>query len=205
VNGFEAYKLYLSVKSHFDSNNDYNYVKYGGKTRTPKVSTYQNRRDRYFFEKLGQKRPTDLLQFYVANFVEEETMWVGDMDSSTSETHYVEWKKRVQSLSYLFEQEAKDIKQFVRDRDITFDELFKVNEGEHPVVFRFLLQKMISIETYILLDKVLGFSEMFKKKITERYVYPELQYKCDRYAEFMNFNVKQYEKIMKGVFVNANE
>lgn len=201
MTGYESYKLYISIKSHFDSNNDYNYVKYGGKMREPKPSTYQNRKDRYFFEKLGSKMPTDLLQFYVANFVEEETMWVGDMDSSTAETNYLNWKKRIQSLSYMFEQEANDIKTFIADNNLEFDDIFKVNDGDHPIIFRFLLQKMISIETYILLDVVLNFSKKFKIEINDQYVFPIQQYKCDRYKDFMNFNTKQYGDIMKGVFL----
>jgi hypothetical protein len=60
---------------------------------------------------------------------------------------------------------------------------------------------MIRVETYIIMDQVLNFSKNFKKQITDEYIYPETQYKFDRYSEFMNFDKNKYEKIMRGVFV----
>jgi hypothetical protein len=50
------------------------------------------------------------------------------------------------------------------------------------------------------MDKVLNFSKRFRKEIKDEFVYPAVQYKFDRYAEFMNFDSKKYGTIMKGVF-----
>jgi len=83
---------------------------------------------------------------------------------------------------------------------LKFDDLFTITDGEHPILFRFVEQKMIKVETYIIMDKVLNFSKRFRKEIKDEFVYPAVQYKFDRYAEFMNFDSKKYGTIMKGVF-----
>jgi hypothetical protein len=59
---------------------------------------------------------------------------------------------------------------------------------------------MIKVETYIIMDKVLNFSKQFEKEIEDEFIYPVIQYKFDRYAEFMNFNTKKYGTLMKQIF-----
>ena len=85
-------------------------------------------------------------------------------------------------------------------RGLGFDRLFEVEEDEHPIIFRFVQQKMIEVETYIIMDKILGFSEKIAKKIKESYIFPSEQYRYNRYAEFLNLESDKYVKIMKGVF-----
>jgi hypothetical protein len=200
VNGFDAYTLYVSIKQHFNSNVNYNYVKYNGKGRHVNVDAYNKRKDRVYFEAIGAKKKNDLLQFLVANFVVGDGRYIAEMYNQESENVYYGWLKVIESLSYLFEQDIKEIKKFLEDRNLRFDDLFKVNDGEHPVIFRFVEQKMIKVETYIIMDSVLNFSAGFKRNIEDEYIYPEKQYKLDRYSEFMNFDVSKYERMMKKVF-----
>lgn len=200
MTGFDAYKLYVSIKQHFNTDNEYNYVKYNGKGRHVNPSAYNNRKDKFYFEAVGAKKKNDLLQFYVANFVVGDGEYIGDMYNQESEKVYFGWLKVIESLSYLFEQDVKEIKEFLEERHLKFDELFKIEDGGHPILFRFVQQKMIKVETYIIMDKVLNFSKRFKKEITDEYIYPEAQYKFDRYAEFMKFDSKKFGSIMKGVF-----
>jgi hypothetical protein len=201
VTGFDAYTLYVSIKQHFNSNVVYNYVKYHGKSKTVNKETYQRRKDKFYFEAIGSKKKHDLLQFYVANFVVGDGRYIGDLYNAESEKVYFGWLKVIESLTYSFEQDIKEIKEFLEDRNLTFDDLFKVKDGDHPIMFRFVEQKMIRVETYIIMDQVLNFSKNFKEQITDEYIYPETQYKFDRYSEFMNFDKHKYEKIMRGVFV----
>ncbi len=201
MTGFDAYKLYVSIKQHFNSSSNYNFIQYEGKSKTVNRDAYERRKDRFYFETIGNKKKGNLLQFLVSNFVVGDGRWIGDMYNQESEKVYFGWLKVIESLTYLFEQDIKQIKEFLDERNMKFDELFKITDGEHPVIFRFVEQKMIKVETYIIMDKVLHFSKRFKKEITDEYIYPEAQYKFDRYAEFMNFDSKKYGEIMKGVFV----
>ena len=106
------------------------------------------------------------------------------------------WKEKWPSYC----EDIKLIKEFLEERNLKFDDIFTITDGEHPILFRFVEQKMIKVETYIIMDKVLNFSKRFRKEIKDEFVYPAVQYKFDRYAEFMNFDSKKYGTIMKGVF-----
>ena len=46
IDDFEAYRIFLAMKSHF--NNDYDYVKYNGRI-TAKLESYSKRKDRHTF------------------------------------------------------------------------------------------------------------------------------------------------------------
>jgi hypothetical protein len=127
--------------------------------------------------------------------------WIGDMYNQESENVFFGWKRIIESLTYLFTEDIKLIKDFLEEREMKFNDLFTITDGEHPIIFRFVEQKMIKVETYIIMDNVLHFSDKFKNDIEDEFVYPVVQYKFDRYAEFMNFNKKKYGTIMKGVFV----
>ena len=206
MTGFEAYKLYVSLKQHFSIHTDYNFVKYNGKTRLNGSQSYDSRNDKYFFEALGDKQSKDLLQYFVANFAYHgsDAVWIGNLHSKESEDVYFNWKKRVQSLSYIFEEDLKEVNEFLKGRELEFDRLFDVEDGEHPIIFRFVQQRMIEVESYIIMDKILNFSKRIGKKITDDFIFPTEQYRYDRYAEFLNLNTQHYSDIMKGVFCNAS-
>ena len=202
MTGFEAYKLYLSVWQHFSSCNDYNYITYKGKLGNITVKAYEKRKDKYFFEALGSRNRGDLLQYYVANFAHHgvEVAWIGDLHSKESEDVYYNWQRRVQSLTYIFEEDLKEVNEFLIARGLGFDRLFEVEEDEHPIIFRFVQQKMIEVETYIIMDKILGFSKRIATKIKDSYIFPSEQYRYNRYAEFLNIDNDKYIKIMKEIF-----
>ena len=83
---------------------------------------------------------------------------------------------------------------------VGFDRLFEVEEDEHPIISRFVQQKMIEVETYIIMDKILGFSKRIATKIKDSYIFPSEQYRYNRYAEFLNIDNDKYIKIMKEIF-----
>ena len=134
-----------------------------------------------------------------ANYGSDE-VWIGDLHSKESEDVYHHWQKRVQSLSYIFEEDLKEVNEFLIARGLGFDRLFEVEDGEHPIIFRFVQQKMIEVETYIIMDKILNFSKRIARQVRDSYIFPSEQYRYDRYAEFLNLNSEKYTKIMKEIF-----
>jgi hypothetical protein len=64
---FETYQAYLGIKNHF-SNPKYDYFKYK-KTRAT-LTSFNKRKDRYFFEKTSRKyQDKEIVNFLVSNFV----------------------------------------------------------------------------------------------------------------------------------------
>ena len=56
----------------------------------------------------------------------------------------------------------------------------------------------VSIETMIILDKILSFKKDFDKKLDDP-VWTSVSLKMKKYNPFLNINVSQYKKILKGL------
>ena len=194
VQPFDTYKAYLGLKNHF-TKEKYDYVKYCGKSRAS-IESFYKRKDRFFFEKISrQKNDDEVKDFFVANFVscnDPQSLWVGEI-MRNGEDNYINWKRRTQSLSYVFKEEVENI---FSGKD--FDKMFEVKGTTHPQIIKEHLQENISLETLIILEKILGFKKNFDKKLDDP-VWKFLSMRMKKYNSFLNINVLQYRKLLKQI------
>ena len=195
---FDVYKSYLGLKNHF-TKEKYDYHRYGGKSRASLDSFYK-RKDRFFFEKLSrQKNDTEVIEFFVSNFVtcdDPQSLWIGEIVRN-GEQNYTDWKKRLQSLTYTFKSEVEDV---FTGKD--FDAMFKIEGTKHPQIIKEYLGKNISLETFVILNKVIGFKENFDKKLTDP-VWKFLSMRITKYDSFIHIDVFKFRKILKEVIVHG--
>ena len=200
--GFDVYKTYLAVKLHFASDT-YDYYKYDGKVNA-KLDTFTKRKDRYFFHKLSTRyAETDILDFFVANFLADSKRWIGNLLANDGRDVYLDYKKRKEAFAYHFKQECGIIASDLGRRNISFNDGFIPPDGQHPRVLRLLIQRKISYQTAVVLDHFLGFTKNWDKEITEKVVWPEISLKVSRVKPFVNFNATECKLIMKDTFVNG--
>ena len=200
--GFDVYKTYLAVKLHFTTDT-YDYYKYGGKVNT-KLDTFTKRKDRYFFHKLSTRyAETDILDFFVANFLSDSKRWIGNLLANDGKDVYLDYKKRKEAFAYHFKQDCGNIASDFSRRNNSFDDGFIPIRGQHPRLLRLLIQRKISYQTTIVLNHYLGFTKNWDKEITEKIVWPEISLKVTRLKPFINFNATECKLIMKEVFVNG--
>lgn len=186
---FEAYKTFLAVKSHFTTDS-YDYIKYNGKVNASS-SSFETRKDKYQFYKLSKhKNP---LQYLVANFVDGDLKWIGDLFDDKSEKVYADWLKRQQSLSYIFEQDLNKLL-------TNFDDNVIVKNGQHPYLLKQYLRREISIETIIILNDILGFFGHWNKKIEDGVLWPSIYKKLCKYKPFFHYDMFKCRKILKDKF-----
>lgn len=185
MNDFEAYKLYVSLKNHF-SNKSYDYFKYNGKNKL-KVSSFEKRNDKVFFLKLAKH--SDLLNFLVSNFSQNEKLWIRDLAySEEAENTYKDWIKRKQSLSYVFKQDLNKL-------DDDFNKNFTIEENEHPLLLRLFLGKEISIETICLLLEFSGAIKHWNKKLEYDPLWESVKLKLVKYAPFIECDKDRLKQI----------
>ena len=193
VTPFETYKSYLGLKNHF-SKPKYDYHKYCGKSRASLQSFYK-RRDRYFFEKLSrQKDDEEVVQFFVSNFISSTdpgSLWIGEI-MRTGEDHYQDWKKRIQSMTYLFRQQTEDL--FDGQK---VDDVFDCSKG-HPTIVKKYLNGDLAIETMVVYDRILGHTKEFDKKLKDP-VWESISSKLRKYSPFLHIDIFKYKKILKEI------
>ena len=198
MNGFEVYKIYLAVKLHFTSKNQsYDFHKHNGRT-TARLGTFTKRRDRYFFHKLSKLyNDRDIADYFVSNFVTNTNLWVGDIIGRLGDENFKLWQKKIEALSYYYEQDIDYIIEQMNTKDITFDNIFISKDGQHPYILKYFLSKRINFETFIILDDILNFSRQLNKSITEKVLWPKLYERMIRYKPFLKYNTTKYKQIQK--------
>jgi len=190
---FETYQTYLSMKSHF-TNRKYDFFKYGGKSKAT-VATFNKRKDKYWFEKTSRKySDKEIVDFLLSNFVSvdnPQNLWIGEIINSGERT-YADWMRRQQSLSYLFREQSTEL-----FSEIKLDDALNCSKG-HPPVFKRLLSGRLSLETFVIYDKIFRFSENFDKKLLDP-VWETISLKIKKYDPFLNINMFQYKKILRDI------
>ena len=191
---FDAYKCYLSLKNHF-TKDKYDYHKYCGKSRAT-VQSFYKRKDRFWFEKLSRnKNDKEVVDFFISNFItctDPSKLWIGEMIRE-GEDRYVAWKKRNQSLSYVFKEEIETV-----FADNNFDSMFVMDGSRHPQILKEYLRNNISIETMVILDNILGFRNEFDKKLQDP-VWQTVSMRIKKYSPFLHIDVFRYKKVLKEV------
>jgi hypothetical protein len=189
----DAYRQYLALKNHF-TKDSYDYHKYCGKSRAT-VQSFYKRKDRFWFEKVArQKTDQEIVEFFVANFVscpDPETLWIGEMIKE-GEEKYTNWKKKIQSLSYVFKEETEKL---FDDKKV--DEIFQCSKG-HPLILKNFLSGKISLETMVIYDRIFLFGKDYDKKLKDP-VWETVSRKIKKYNPFLNIDVQRYKSILKNV------
>ena len=194
---FDAYRCYISLKSHF-TKESYDYHKVGVLNRVKK-ETFYKRKDRFWFEKFSrQKNDKEVVDFFVSNFVsttDPSRMYIGELVKN-GEERYVDWKKRTQSLSYVFREESESL-----FKDHQMDEVFDCSKG-HPIILKKFLGGNISLETLVIYDRILGYGKDFDKKLKDP-VWETVSKRVRKYTPFLNIDVFRYKKILKEVVISG--
>ena len=194
VQPFDVYKSYLGLKNHF-TKKTYDYHKYCGKSRAS-IQSFYKRKDRFFFEKLSrQKDDHEVIEYFVANFVscdDPQSLWIGQI-AKEGEDNYSDWKRKHQSMSYVFKNEVSDLFDCKK-----FDSVFEIDGTRHPIIVKEHLAKNVSLEKLSILDRILGFKKNFDKKLKDP-VWEFLSMRIDKYSSFIHIDVFSYKRILKEV------
>lgn len=195
ITGYEAFSLYQAIKLHFSTDN-YDFHKYGGKSKIS-IDAFENRKDKFYFYKLSRRLSSkdELIAFLVANFVNDDNCWVGNLLEETSDEIYRERQRVLQSLSYTFQNDCEKI----FDEVYNPNEVLKVVNGEYPILLTMALRKEIELETFCILNKILQFFPNWKNSISDTIRWPQYCRKVLKYSPFIQFDETKCSNILKKV------
>lgn len=189
MTGYEAFTIYNALKLHF-TNEKYDYFKYKAKSRVT-IDSFERRKDKYYFYKLSrQQREEDYVQFLVSNFLENPDLWVGELLQEESLSRYKKRMAVIQSLSYNFKNDCESLRSVVAEPNNIF-----VTKGEYPILLTQALQKDINVETLCILNSLINFFPLWRKKIQDNIHWPNFYMKCVKYSPFIEFNRTKFRQI----------
>ena len=181
---FDAYRQFLALKLHFTSTS-YDYFKYNGK-HNASMESFDKRTDKRFFKRLVRKN-INIVEYYVANLVDGKE-WISQFDDKI----WKEWVSRNQSIEYNFINDAEKLLTNVSE----FDIIFKCDKGNHPKLIRAYLGKKISLETMVILEKLLHYRQRFDKEIDETYIWPNVSRLIEKYEPFVRVDMDKCKHML---------
>lgn len=195
MEGMKAYQEYVALKLHF-TRDKYDYFKYMGKVRSISESAFEIRKDVFHFRKLERRYKDDLTNFYVANMSQGKGIkWIGDLITIEAEKTYMDWKRHMESITYMFKQDMQTIADLCQDIEKAWR-----TDGGHPDVLRLHLGGKIKLESLVLADRVLRFHEIWDARITDTVVWPDVSRKIKKYGPFVKADAATVKKTMRQVF-----
>ena len=195
--GFAAFALYNALKLHFTSDS-YDFIKYHGKTNVSK-QTFMKRKDKYSFYKLSRKyNLVELKQFYIANFINGNGDWVGDMTGPEGEEHYKKWQKTNQALTNTFDNDIMYLLDKVDGAEFwSFDDYFKPISGGWPNIITKLMKHELALESVCILVEIANLMPMWEKEITDDILWPSWHRLIKKYTPFIEYDKEKILHVLK--------
>ena len=187
--GFNSYVDYLALKRHFETDS-YDYHKYNGKVRAS-IESFRTRSDAFFFQKLSKQEHAH--QILLANIVKNPKVWIRDIVDEQGKEIYLDWKKRIESLTYSFKQDLNKINEDYKSNYI-------VPNGQHPKLMSLYLQRKISLETFAILFHISKVSVYWEKEIVDKFVARDIMRLLRKYYPFLDIDEKKFSNIVKDQF-----
>ena len=208
---YEAWYTYQGLYAHFRSvDRSYDYFKYNGKLKFSGIESMEKSflkhenngsfsMQRKIFQDLG-KRFTNkeaLIFFYLSQFT-NGIMYPSHFDTDI----YDEYVERMNNFYLYLEQDVDRIKRYTDKYDMFFNDLFNVDGINHPVIMKLSLSKTISLETFVVLNKMLGFIPNIDKVLNDP-IWQDHSFLAKNYEPFVKIDEEKSRKIIKDILMKG--
>lgn len=191
---FEVYRYYLALRLHFTTDR-YDAIKQQGRVRASKQA-FLKRNDLLAIRRVAETySDKEIVDFLVSNFITGDR-WGGVFDTEARE-RYVEWKRRIESLSYTFDKEVSKIQLFCEKKSLQFNDCFNSSNGQHPYIIKMYLQGALSIETLVILNKLMNFVDTLDKDLKGDLIWPDISRIIKKYTPFLNVKKDKYDRALR--------
>jgi hypothetical protein len=180
---FDVWSTYMAIKLHFDKGS-YDAFKFNFCGPKLKRSTFEAKKDRYFFEKTARKFPKkeDVITYFLANHL-EGNFWVGSMNDQAP----MNWIGKMQRLDYTFRSDISLVSDLAASMQYSFDDCFKVSPSRPvPLIIELLQSQKISLESVVMLEELLNFIPRINKLVSDPLgIFEELFQRVVQYKPFI--------------------
>ena len=205
---FRAWKTYHGMYLHFTGS--YDYFKYFGNAPWGTIASMEKYFAKFehqtgfswqrgFFTSLGKKmtKEHDLIYYYLSQLTRGK-----NYPSEFLDDYYDEYRIKMESFTLHLQRNIKVVVEYMKEYDLKFNELFECRGINHPPILKLLLGEDISLETFTVLDIILGFTKILDKKLIDP-AWRDQKTLCYNYKPFLEVNVDEKRRLIRGV-LNEN-
>ena len=205
---YRAWKTYHGMYLHFTGS--YDYFKYFGNAPWGTIASMEKYFAKFehqtgfswqrgFFTSLGKKmtKEHDLIYYYLSQLTRGK-----NYPSEFLDDYYDEYRIKMESFTLHLQRNMKVIVEYMKEYDLKFNELFECDGINHPPILKLLLGEDISLETFTVLDIILGFTNIVDKKLIDP-IWRDQKTLCYNYKPFLEVNVDEKRRLIRKV-LNEN-
>ena len=205
---FKAWKTYHGMYLHFTTT--YDYFKYYGNASWGTVASMEKYFAKFehqtgfswqrgFFTALGKKYVVelDLIYYYLSQMTRGKMYPTEFLDE-----YFDDYKNKMDSFSLHLQRNMKVVVEYMKEYNLEFNELFVGPGINHPPILKLLLGEDISLETFTVLDIILGFTKILDNKLVDP-IWRDQKTLCYNYKPFLEVNVDSKRKLIRDV-LNEN-
>ena len=205
---FRAWKTYHGMYLHFTGS--YDYFKYFGNATWGTIVSMEKYFAKFehqtgfswqrgFFTSLGKKmtKEHDLIYYYLSQLTRGKMHPTEFLDD-----YYDEYRIKMESFTLHLQRNMKVVVEYMKEYDLKFNELFECDGINHPPILKLLLGEDISLETFTVLDIILGFTNIVDKKLIDP-IWRDQKTLCYNYKPFLEVNVDEKRRLIRKV-LNEN-
>ena len=205
---FKAWKTYHGMYLHFTTT--YDYFKYYGNASWGTVASMEKYFAKFehqtgfswqrgFFTALGKKYVVelDLIYYYLSQMTRGKMYPTEFLDE-----YFDDYKNKMDSFSLHLQRNMKVVVEYMKEYNLEFNELFVGPGINHPPILKLLLGEDISLETFTVLDIILGFTKILDNKLVDP-IWRDQKTLCYNYKPFLEVNLDSKRKLLRNV-LNEN-
>lgn len=162
---YRVYCRYCAIKAHLYTSS-YNILAYNKKINVG-IDAFERRKDRSVFYAIANAVDwKELDHWLVANLAYRNCPSAGTLveDLKLSRKIFDRWKK---NISHLKENYVDDLAMIAKEAGYDWKNVTRMSENEYPLPFRMLCAQKIALESWCLLDSLLGLSGKYNERWTD--------------------------------------
>jgi len=207
---YNAWVVYQALNAHFTRTRDYDYFKYNGKGTWSSIESMEKSFIKYeqngnfslqrkIFKDIGNKfsNKEALIYFYLSQFtngIEYPSHFETDL--------YDEYIDRMNNFDFTIKKDMMEIKRYLDKFEVSFDDIFKVDGINHPVILKMGLSNTISLETVAVLDMILDFASNIDKSLNDP-LWNDYSRLIKKYKPFLEVDTNKQKKIIIDILMKG--
>jgi len=189
---YKAYKTYMALKTHFNDPK-YNIVEMKGRIKTSQQGFAGSGKAFSFRRLVKLYKDKEVIEFMIANFIKGDR-WGGVFDAEASK-NYQDWKRRKESLSYVFKEELSQV--IDEARDVGINNIIETNDShDHPYIVKSFMRGSISPETLVIVNKLTSFAD---KVSCQDPFWNDVHKLIIKYSPFVKVDLTKYQETYKNI------
>ena len=106
------------------------------------------------------------------------------------------------NFDFYIQQDIEEIKKCMKEYNISFDEIFITTSMNHPFILKLSLSNRISLETFAVLDMILGFIPEIDKYLKDP-IWTDHKKMVLKYKPFLEVDLQKMKKLIKNVLMKG--